>query len=151
MKFNQLLNRWILLMGLYPFTVAGETIYWSAIVNSITPDGLGHRLELQALTNNMQDFPQRCKVLTVHLKYARVPAFPVVQSLHPKPEEHRQAIGYLDQSRRNGREIFFGYVRGGLVALDEDERGICEVKSKGLKKVELTSGEILVLSYHDLL
>ncbi len=88
-----------------------------------------------------------CQKLEVKVEYGGVPWYswlPFVQTSHPAREETDEAASYLLKAQRDGREVYFGYMGGGLRRASRP----CSFISKGLLLYPPDKKDH-VLSFHD--
>ncbi len=88
-----------------------------------------------------------CRQLEVTVEYGRVPWYswlPFVETSHPSLEETDEAAFFLLEAQREGREVHFGYMGGGLIPVDKP----CFFVSKGLLLYPPDKKD-QVISFHD--
>ena len=88
-----------------------------------------------------------CRDITVIVNFSRVPWYswlPFIKSSHPTKEQTVDAVKYLVDAKNSEKEIYLGYIGGGLIPADK----ICTFNSKGLV-LERIEGTQVVISYHD--
>lgn len=88
-----------------------------------------------------------CKDITVNVSYSRVPWYswlPFINSGHPDMDQHTDAVQHLIDAQKSKKEIYFGYIGGGLISVEEP----CTFASKGLSLTNV-DGKLVVFSFHD--
>ena len=120
--------------------------HWEGKVTSFERHDDSYSFSIKFSSNEIH-LPSGCGMITVNYRYGRVPWYswlPFIHSSHPSKAQSEEAVDYIEEHFKMKKSIYFGYMGGGLVPLENK----CVFKTKGLIKVNIEK-IISILAFHD--
>ena len=133
----------IIIISICSFSYAGGPSWKTKVIKYDQLSETSAIVGLRA-TGKIYNGFQACNPLTVHIDYRRESWFQrKTWSKYTTKDKHKEALNILRSAWKSDEELEFGYIGGGLVPVNSNDK--CEVKVKAIMPLQNKG----VVAFHD--